>query len=88
MLATVLVGALRNGRRTGHDLQQQAVTASMALADYASHSEFVTGQLVSIDLHTRDAVMVNAGHVWPLRLRRGSGRVGRPRGRPALRNRA
>jgi serine phosphatase RsbU (regulator of sigma subunit) len=71
VLATVLVGALRNARRAGHDLQQQAVSASMALADHARHSEFVTGQLVSIDLHTRTAIVVNAGHVRPLRLRGG-----------------
>lgn len=71
LLATVLVGALRNGRRAGHDLQQQAISASTSLADHAHHSEFVTGQLVSIDLHTRTAMIVNAGHVCPLRLRGG-----------------
>jgi serine phosphatase RsbU (regulator of sigma subunit) len=71
MLATVLVGALRNARRAGHNLQQQAASASTALADHAHHSEFVTGQLVSIDLHTRTANIVNAGHVCPLRLRGG-----------------
>jgi serine phosphatase RsbU (regulator of sigma subunit) len=71
VLATVLVGALRNSRRAGHDLRQQASFASTALADHAHHCEFVTGQLVSIDLHTRTASIVNAGHVLPLRLRGG-----------------
>jgi serine phosphatase RsbU (regulator of sigma subunit) len=71
VLATVLVGALRNARRAGHDLQRQAASASTALADLAHHSEFVTGQLVSIDLNTRTASIVNAGHVCPLRLRGG-----------------
>ena len=71
VLATVLVGALRNARRAGHDLQQQAASASRALADHAHHSEFVTGQLVRIDLHARTATIINAGHVCPLRLRAG-----------------
>jgi serine phosphatase RsbU (regulator of sigma subunit) len=71
LLATVLVGALRNARRAGHDLQTQAGAASDALADHAHHSEFVTGQLVRIDLRTGLATMVNAGHVSPLRLRGG-----------------
>lgn len=34
-------------------------------------SEFATGQLVSIGLHTRTAIIINAGHVCPLRLRAG-----------------
>jgi serine phosphatase RsbU (regulator of sigma subunit) len=71
VLATVLVGALRNARRAGQDLQQQAASANAALADHARRGEFVTGQLVRIDLHTRSASVVNAGHVCPLRLRGG-----------------
>src|SRR4051794_4529781 len=71
VLATVLVAALRNARRAGHGLQRQAICASAALAEYAHESEFVTGQLVCIDLHTNTAGIVNAGHVHPLRLRGG-----------------
>jgi serine phosphatase RsbU (regulator of sigma subunit) len=69
VLATVLVGALRNGRRGDQDLQQQAASANAALADHARNSEFVTGQLVRIDLRTGAAAVVNAGHVCPLRVR-------------------
>jgi serine phosphatase RsbU (regulator of sigma subunit) len=71
MLATMVVAALRNTRRAGHDLQQQAAAASAALADHFQDSQFATGQLVRIDLSTRTAMIVNAGHVGPLRLREG-----------------
>ena len=71
LLATVAVSALRNARRAGHDLLAQASSASEALARHTEGSEFVTGQLVRIDLHTETARIVNAGHVWPLRLRGG-----------------
>jgi serine phosphatase RsbU (regulator of sigma subunit) len=71
MLATVLVGALRNGRRAGVDLVEQARLASTALAEQFHHSEYVTGQLVRVDLRTGTAEIVNAGHPPPLRLRDG-----------------
>jgi serine phosphatase RsbU (regulator of sigma subunit) len=69
VLATVLVGALRNARRIGLDLGEQARHASTALYDNTEHSEFVTGQLIRIDLKREAAHVVNAGHPTPLRLR-------------------
>ena len=71
MLATVLVGALRNGRRVGVDLAEQARLASVGLAEQFHRSEYVTGQLVRVDLRTGIAEIVNAGHPPPLRLRDG-----------------
>jgi serine phosphatase RsbU (regulator of sigma subunit) len=71
MLATVLVGALRNGRRAGVDLAEQARLASAGLAEQFHRSEYVTGQLVRVDLQTETAEIVNAGHPPPLRLRDG-----------------
>jgi serine phosphatase RsbU (regulator of sigma subunit) len=71
MLATVLVGALRNARRAGMDLRSQVVSANDALAAHSSVGRFVTGQVVRIDLDRQTAVLVNAGHPAPLRLRRG-----------------
>ena len=71
VLATVLVGALRNARRAGVGLAEQAEGASRALAAYAQHSEFVTGQLVRVDLRAGTARIVNAGHPPPLRVRGG-----------------
>jgi serine phosphatase RsbU (regulator of sigma subunit) len=71
VLATVLVGALRNARRAGTGLTEQARLASAGLGDFAQDGGFVTGQLVRIDLATGTALMVNAGHPPPLRLRDG-----------------
>jgi serine phosphatase RsbU (regulator of sigma subunit) len=71
VLATVLVGALRNARRAGVGLAEQAQLANIGLADYAGSGEFVTGQVARIDLRTQTATIVNAGHPLPLRLRNG-----------------
>jgi serine phosphatase RsbU (regulator of sigma subunit) len=72
LLATLLVGALRNARRADADLAEQARLGSAALRARFRDNEFVTGQLVRIDLTTRTAAVINAGHPLPLRLRRGS----------------
>ena len=71
MLATVLVGALRNGRRARADLAAQARLASSGLAKHFHRGQFVTGQLVRVHLRTGTAEIVNAGHPPPLRLRDG-----------------
>ena len=71
MLATILVGGLRNARRAGVELGEQARLASASLGEYAGWSDFVTGQVARIDLRTRAATIVNAGHPLPLRLRDG-----------------
>jgi serine phosphatase RsbU (regulator of sigma subunit) len=69
VLATVLVGALRNARRAGVALGEQARLANVALHDFARRGGFVTGQLTRIDLRDETAFIVNAGHPAPLRLR-------------------
>jgi serine phosphatase RsbU (regulator of sigma subunit) len=71
LLATVLVGALRNARRRGVELAEQARLANDALAEQAREGQFVTGLLVRIDLANATAGIVNAGHPPPLRLRAG-----------------
>jgi len=71
LLATVLVGALRNARRAGVGLNEQARLANAELADNAAGGGFVTGQIARIDLRTGTAAIVNAGHPPPLRLRHG-----------------
>jgi serine phosphatase RsbU (regulator of sigma subunit) len=71
LLATLLVGGLRNGRRKGLDLGGQARYANDSLAENATSGQFVTGQLMRVDLHTGTASIVNAGHPFPLRLRNG-----------------
>src|SRR5688500_1335225 len=71
LLATLLVGSLRNGRRKGLSLVEQARYANDSLAENAEPGQFVTGQLMRLDLVTGKASVVNAGHVLPLRLRAG-----------------
>src|SRR3954447_17393743 len=50
LLATLVVGSLRNTRRRNGSLVAQAQRAHEALVDYAHHSGFVTGQLLRVDL--------------------------------------
>jgi serine phosphatase RsbU (regulator of sigma subunit) len=71
VLATVLVGGLRNARRAGVALAEQARLASAGLAEHVPSGEFVTGQLARVDLRAGTATIVNAGHPPPLRLRDG-----------------
>jgi hypothetical protein len=71
LLATLLVGSLRNGRRKGLDLGEQARYANDSLAENSAPGQFVTGQLLRVDLQTGTAGIVNAGHTLPLRLRGG-----------------
>jgi serine phosphatase RsbU (regulator of sigma subunit) len=71
LLASVLLGSLRNSRRRGADLGRQARTANDALAGHAHVGQFVTGQLARLDLHTGYLAFVNAGHPLPYRVRDG-----------------
>ena len=74
MLATLLVGSLRNGRRREQGLLEQAAAANDALAAYSGPGDFVTGQLVRINRHTARMSIVNAGHPFPYRVHEGRGR--------------
>ena len=71
LLASVLLGSLRNSRRRGANLASQARTANDALATHAQVGQFVTGQLARVDLHTGTMTFVNAGHPFPYRVRGG-----------------
>lgn len=71
-LATVLVGALRNGRRSGMDLVGQARHANESLVAHSPVGDFATGQLLRVDLPSGSMSIVNAGHPHPLRVRDGA----------------
>lgn len=71
LLASVLLGSLRHGRRCGYDLGKQAREANDALARHSGVGQFVTGQLARLDLMTGELAIVNAGHPFPLRVRAG-----------------
>lgn len=66
LAATLCVGSLRNTRRKGAPLLEQAAAANAALfehADRVADDSFVTGLLGRLDLRTGILALVNAGHV-------------------------
>ncbi|WP_344172701.1 PP2C family protein-serine/threonine phosphatase [Pilimelia columellifera] len=72
LTATLCVGALRNARRRGGTLLEQAQAADDALIDNApAGSPFATGFLGRLDLSTGALAVVNGGHPTPLLLRDG-----------------
>jgi serine phosphatase RsbU (regulator of sigma subunit) len=81
MLATLTVNALRNARRRGADLAEQAHAANTALLDHGGPGGYVTGILLEIDLRSsgdesdhdgRTVVrIINAGHPGALLLHEG-----------------
>ncbi len=70
LTATLCVASLRNARRAGASLLEQAAAADEAVRVYAKDS-FVTGLLGRVDLETGVLALVNAGHVPPHLLRKG-----------------
>ncbi|MFF9457408.1 PP2C family protein-serine/threonine phosphatase [Streptomyces flaveolus] len=71
LMATLLVNASRGARRAGTGLAEQARQTHRALLDHGRRT-FATGQLMRIALDGSSAQLVNAGHLWPLRLRDGT----------------
>lgn len=71
LLATLALGSLRNSRRAGLGLVEQARRANEAMTSHAEGDQFVTGLLLRADLRTGQVVAVNAGHPPPYRLRNG-----------------
>lgn len=72
LIATLCVGSLRNTRRQGSTLSDQAAAANTALLDQGLEHEpiFATGLLGRVDLHTGTLSLVNAGHAPPYLMRR------------------
>ena len=70
-LATLGVGSLRNSRRRGLGLIDQARQASTHIAAHAAADQFVTALLGRIDLRSGGLELVNAGHMNPLLVRDG-----------------
>ena len=70
LTATLCVGSLRNTRRGGGTLLQQAEAANLALLDHAPGGfTFATGMLGRLALRTGILSVVNAGHPTPLLIR-------------------
>ena len=81
MVATLAVNALRNARRRGCDLVEQALAANTALLDHDGGGNYVTGILLEMDLRSSGAEhrpgdstvarIINAGHPGALLLHEG-----------------
>ena len=70
LTATLGVGSLRNSRRRGAGLAEQADAANAALAENAVvPGSYVTAVLGRLDLRTGRCSLLNAGHVPPLLVR-------------------
>jgi len=75
LTATLCVGSLRNSRRLGTTLVEQATVANAALAEHATTVDadgFATGLVGRLDLRTGRLSLVNAGHVPPYLVRDGA----------------
>lgn len=68
LIATLCVGSLRNARRAGASLVDQAAAADEAVRVYARHA-FVTGVLGRVDLRSGVLSLISAGHVAPYLIR-------------------
>ena len=94
MVATLTVNALRNARRRGADLAEQANAANAALLEHDGDRSFVTGILLEMDLrssgdeHRPDdrtvARIINAGHPGALLLHEGQVTTVAPANNPLL----
>lgn len=74
LTATLCVGSLRNTRRLGATLLEQAATTNEALLEHGcgfSGEGFATALLGRLDLRTGDLGFVNAGHTAPYLARDG-----------------
>jgi len=70
-LATLAVGSLRNSRRRGAGVVDMAQTASWAVSEHGRLDQFVSGQVLRLDLASGTLELVNAGHTSPLLVRDG-----------------
>ena len=94
MVATLAVNALRNARRRGADLTEQANAANTALLDHDGGGSYVTGILLEMDLRSSGAEhrtgdrtvarIINAGHPGALLLHEGQVTSVAPANNPLL----
>lgn len=76
LTASLCVGSLRNTRRRGVRLVEQAGAADAAVAEHVSvPGSYVTGVLGRLDLPSGVCTLVNAGHIPPLLVRDGRARA-------------
>ncbi|MHB1777181.1 MAG: PP2C family protein-serine/threonine phosphatase [Acidimicrobiales bacterium] len=71
ILSSLATAAMRNTRRNGGAIEEQAASVNAAIAAHLGPEAFATGLLVEVDLVTGAACAVNAGHPPAIRLRGG-----------------
>ena len=71
LVATLIIGSMRNSRRGNIGLAEQARLANEAMTAHADEDQFVTGLLLRAELRSGRLLAVNAGHPPPYRLRGG-----------------
>src|SRR3954447_5318007 len=69
LLAALAVGAYRNARRSGDDLEQMANGIDDAVASQYQDASFATALLARLDVRSGHLRIVNAGHPPPLLIR-------------------
>jgi serine phosphatase RsbU (regulator of sigma subunit) len=71
MLASLAVTTIRNARRRGEGVVEQAASAAAALTQQFAGEYFVTLALLKVDVPSGAAAVVNAGHPLPILVRDG-----------------
>ena len=72
LMSAAAINSLRSARRSGIDLVAAYRQADQLIATRFGQSNYVTGQLGSLDLRTGILTWVNAGHVLPMLVRNGT----------------
>lgn len=72
MLSSLALSAIRNIRRSGGTVVEQAEDANQHLAIEFPQRDFVSGMLLQLDVVSGFGQIVNAGHLPPLLMRAGS----------------
>jgi serine phosphatase RsbU (regulator of sigma subunit) len=72
MLSSLTVSAMRNARRGGSTIVDQARIANRHLYEQFAPAEFVTGLILQLEVATGHGSIINAGHPPPLLLRDGT----------------
>lgn len=72
LMSTAVINSLRNTRRERNNLIDAYRQADELIARHFGNSNYVTGQLASLDLATGVLTWINAGHLLPLLIRNGA----------------
>jgi serine phosphatase RsbU (regulator of sigma subunit) len=70
-LAAVALSAYRNARRGGDDLLARAAVIDDLVSNHGTEWRFATGVLMELDVSSGRVRYLNAGHPYPLLMRRG-----------------